>query len=181
MARMYADLFCEDRKALDALHGKLISARKDLGVSAHELAGREHGRHPGWIKNLESGKADSPRISSYQSWASVLGLRLEIQVKDFWLYPWVNQEMIAWYAMSRPWGADEMMRQWLVAALACWRARVGVDVYEIALKLKCSPEAVLDWESESVDPLVKRAMLQARFTGTRLRFHLWRKEDWRFG
>ena len=134
-----------------------------------------------FMSRLETARRDSPKLSSLQKWAGALDYRVEFRIEDFWLYAHGAQEMLMWYAMSRPWGADAQMRQWLVSALGQWRVKKGMDVEDVAELMGVGVSAVRDWEADSPDPLLKRAMWQARVTGTRVRLDLWRREDWVYG
>lgn len=174
-----APLHPQDTETIDELRTALFRERQLRKLSAFRLS-RNVGRNGEFVSQLEQGDAASPKMSSLQMWAGGLDLRIEFTLEHFWMIPHMNTEMITFFAMSRPWGADAYMRQWLVSALRQWRVRRGIDVSVVAPLLGTDVDSVRRWEDESTDPLLGRAMWQARHTGTRLLWSLWRKEDWTF-
>lgn len=174
----------DDRAEIDRMRQQLIVIRKATDLSAREVCRRA--KDDGvkvaedFMTRLEHERRDSPLISSVQKWAGLLGCRVEFEIENFWLYPHGGQEMLTLHAMSRQWGADEYQRQWLVSALGQWRIKKRIDVDDLAELMGVRSEAVRDWEVEADDPVLKRAMLQARMTGTRVTLDVWRKEDWIF-
>ena len=169
-----------DAAALQGLREQLTARRKDAGVQLEALS-EGLGRNKEFVSSLEKGRRDSPYVESLQLWAGGLGLRVEFGLENFWLYSHADREMLALYAMSRPWGADQMGRLWLLAALSTWRQLQGVSLGHVAAGLGMTVDAVRRWELESTDPVLKRAMATARLCGTRLTMSLWERPDWTFG
>lgn len=173
------DLHPDDELATTAIRQQLRQARKEANESGYGLSAKL-GRSKEFITNLERGVNGSPRLSTLQLWAGGLDLRIEFELTGFWMFAHTSGEMTAWYGMSRLWGADKDQRMWLVSALRTWRIRKGLDVEEVAPLMQIDGDTLRRWESESHDPLLARAMLQARVTGTVITMSLWRKEDWVF-
>lgn len=174
------DLHPDDVQTLTGIRTQLRQARIDAGVSGYNLS-RQLGRNKEFISGLERGVNDSPRMSTLQQWAGSVGLRIEFGVDKLWLFAHMSGEMSALYATSRPWGADAHARLWLVAALRQWRIKVGMDVSVLAPLLDLDADGVRRWEYESVDPLIARAMLQARLTGTSVTMRLFTQQEWIYG
>lgn len=171
----------EDVATLGALRDALRELRQARKLSAYRLSANV-GRSDEFVSSLERALSYSPKMSSLQLWASGLDVRIEFGLEHFWLVPHAgSSEMLALYAMSRPWGADDHQRLWLVSALKAWRVNRGIDVAELAPGLGTDMDSVWRWEYESTDPFIARAMWQARLTGTRVTFTLWRKDEWIFG
>ena len=169
----------DDLGAFEGIRQQLILRRRLLDVSAKELSLRS-GRGEGFLYGLENQLRDSPLLSSLQDWAKVLGCRVEFGIENFWLHSHTDREMLTQYTMSRQWGEDVWMRQWLVSALRVWRIKQGMDVEHVAPLMGVSAAGIRDWESQATDPVLKRLMLQARVLGSRLTLQLWQQEDWNF-
>lgn len=158
----------------------LIDQRKLSGKSGAEL-GREAGKSEGFLHGLERQARDSPLVSTLQAWPQIFGYRIEFGFENFWLHAHSDQEMLTYYAMSRPWGAEhQWQRQWLTAALKQWRIKQGVDAEHLGDLMGISAGGVRDWEENAQDPVLKRVMLQARSLNTRLTMRLWRQDEWTF-
>ena len=171
----------QDLEEYAKIRDHLIRERRLSGKSGKELAART-GKGDGFLHGLEKQARDSPLLSTLQEWPPIFGYRIEFGLENFWLHGHSDQEMLTYYAMSRPWDADHRwQRQWLVAALKQWRVKQGVDVEVLAALLGVSSGAVRDWEESSHDPVLKRAMLQARLLGTRVTMRLWKQDEWTFG
>lgn len=171
----------EDIAELEAIRTKLTQARRVAGIGAGALS-HKIGRATDFISRMERGVRDSPHMSSLQQWAGGLDMRVEFGVENFWLHAHGDQEMLALWAMSRQWGShgDAMLRLWLPAALRMLRIRKGISSDNVAMLLGLTPGAITDWEAMSGDPVVKRAMMQARALGTRVTMTVWHREDWVF-
>ena len=170
----------QDAAELARVRAELTAWRQQLGMPL-ELLSESLGRNKEFVSSLEKGRRDSPYVASLQLWAGGLGMRVEFGLENFWLHSHADREMLALFAMSRPWGADEMGRLWLLAALSTWRQLQGVSLAHVATGLGMTQDAVRRWELESTDPVLKRAMATARMCGTRLTMSLWRRPDWTFG
>lgn len=168
----------EDNAELLKIRTQLINMRQGSRVSQRTLEDRIGIRN--FVKHCEEGRYEYPRLSTLQQWAAIYGLRLEIGLQDFWLHSWSDKEMLALYAMSRPFDAAPMLRMWVVAALRSWRQRLGVASEDLGLLLGITGQAVRTWESESGDPGVDKVLVRARLSGTRAEFKLWSREDWIF-
>lgn len=171
----------EDLAELNATREKLIMARRVTGMSPGELS-EKIGRSQDFVSRLERAVRDSPQMSTLQDWASGLGLRIEFGLRDFWLYAHGDQEMLALWAMSRPWGAagDAAMRLWIPSALSVWRHKRGISSADASARIGISRGALTAWELEADDPVIKRVMVHARSLGTRLTMSIWGREDWKF-
>lgn len=174
------ELHPDDVDELQRLRGQLRQARIDAGVSGYGLSA-QLGRHREFVSHLERGVTLSPFMSTLQVWAAGLGLRVEFGVLGLWMFHQSDHEMLDAYAQSRPWGADEQARRWLVLALRAWRVRRGLDVAVVAPLLSTDGEQVRHWEANAHDPTIGRAMLQARVTGTRVTLRVWSRDEWIFG
>lgn len=170
----------EDLDEIDRMREKLTQIRMSTGKTSQKIC-REAGAPSDFIARLEKERRDSPKTSSVQRWAGLLGVRVEFGIDRFWLYAHGGQEMLTVYAMSRQWGADDFQRQWLVSALGQWRVKKRIDVDDLAPLMGVKSEAIRDWEADADDPVLKRAMWQARMTGTRVTLDVWRREDWIYG
>lgn len=169
-----------DDAALTQLCARLRQVRLDAKVPAATLS-RQLGRNEEFVTQLEVRKNKSPLMSSLQQWAGGLDMRIEFGVDNFWMFPHSDSQMRTYYAMSRGWGADDAMRLWLVSALRWWRIRKGIDVTDVAPDLMTDVESVRRWEYESTDPMMARAMWQARATGTVVTMRLYTRDEWIYG
>lgn len=170
----------DDLAEIERLRQKLITIGNAAGRPVGDIC-EEAGLSREFISRMIKAKRDSPKISSLQQWAALLDHRIEFGIENFWLHAHGGQEMLVQFAMSRPWGADAHMRQWLVSALGQWRVKMRIDAEELAELMGIRAEAVRDWEVDAHDPVLKRAMWQARVMRTRVTLDLWRREDWVFG
>lgn len=178
MAHKYP-IHVDDRLLLESVVAQLRQERIDQGKLQYAL-GVEVSGNDDFVVRLESHRHESPRLSAYQRWAHTLGLRVELGVDRFWLHSWSDPEMQAYYAMSRPWGAHDMGRLWLVSAVGLWRRRAGFSDDALGGLLGMTGDGAARWERDAHDPYVRRVMWQARLTGTRVTMTLWRREDWVF-
>lgn len=178
MARKF-EMHPDDAQEVAKVRAQLRQMRKELKISGYEMS-RRLGRARDFVGGLELGVADSPQVSSLQLLASGVDARIEFSLDGFWLFAHTSRNMMSWYALSRPWGSDREQRMWLVAALREWRVKMGLDVAVTAPLIGVVPDGLRNWEDNSQDPVLARAMLQARATGTVLRMQVWRKADWVF-
>jgi transcriptional regulator with XRE-family HTH domain len=169
----------DDQAAFQQLREQLVQRRRDLGYTSIG-ASTKIGRGEQFVYGLEKGLRDSPLLSSLQAWAGGLDCRIEFGLQDFWLYVHRDPEMLMLYRTSRQWGADKLMRLWLISALRQWRIKCGIEAEAAAAQLGVTPGAVRDWENDAGDPVLKRVMLVARTLETRLTMRLWTREQWCF-
>lgn len=174
------ELHPDDDAAIRDVREQLIKARDDIGISAPKLSARL-GRSHDFVRGYEKRTEVAPQLSTMQTIAGGLGLRIEFGVENFWLYPHIDMVMLEQYARSRSWGADLQMRVWLVSALRLWRVRKGLDIAQLAPLLSTDVDTVGRWEDRSTDPLISRAMLQARVTQTRVTMRLYSRDEWIYG
>jgi transcriptional regulator with XRE-family HTH domain len=163
------------RNLVAELHGY----RKQRGWS-YEQAGKTIGRSPNFLYEMENMKGN-PVLLNLQQWASMFDMRLEFQLDGFWFYSWNDPELSLLYSMSRPFGAQQMQRLWLVSALKAWRLRRGITSTEAGEAMGMKRIGVVRWESEASNPTLARVMQQARVTGTQLQMRLWLRDEWVYG
>lgn len=169
----------QDEMELAQLYAQLRERREHLGVSGYRLA-LDNGLPTDFVRRLEDQVYANPQVGTLQRWARLFDLRLEVGLENFWLMSWPASTAMGLWAMSRPWGNDAYARLWLVSALRQWRERRGVSEGQMGQLLGVSSQAVVLWEQDTVDPRLTRMMWQARLSGTRVTFTLWRRDDWIF-
>lgn len=169
----------EDRLALESLRDQLRDERRRRGLT-YESAGALIGKSINFLYEMENLRS-CLKTSNLQLWASIYDLRVEFGIADYWNFTWAHDEVHLLYQMSRPFDAVKYQRLWLVSGLQAWRERMGIGAHEVAywLGLKDS-HAVTEWERKAADPMLLRAMAQARLTKTSITMKLWKREDWKF-
>lgn len=167
-----------DQDTLAVLRYHLVAARQAEGITQAQ-GGARIGKSDNFLYEMEGAKS-TPSVAHLQEWAMIFNMRLEIQLEHFWLYTWPDDEVSMMYAMSRPFGRMSWQRMWLMAALQAWRRRQQISTTELGARLGMSRKGVAFWEAKSPDPLMGRAMVQARATGTAVQLRLWSREEWMF-
>jgi transcriptional regulator with XRE-family HTH domain len=169
-----------DALEVQQLREQLRTLRLLRGASQAELE-RQLGLPREFFSSLERGANPSPLVSTLQSWGRALDVRVEFEVQDLWRFHHGDQEFAAAFRRSRPWGADEAARRFLVVGVRQWRIARQMDVEHLAPLMGQAGETIRGWESTSQDPLISRVMVQARASGTRVRMRTFTREEWFFG
>jgi|SRR5687768_5549675 len=172
----------DDAVELKTLRDRLVQLRLGMGLTPPQVS-VQAGRNADFVGRLEryTGVRTAPLFSSVQLWASGLNARVELELDDFWLYSHSDPEFLLLFRQSRPFAARHSQRLLLVAMLRRWRMCNRLDLSVVApLMAPMSTTSLSDWESESQDPLLGRAMFYARVLGTRLRLRVFTRQQWRF-
>lgn len=169
----------DDEKELARIQYQLVGMRMAAEITQAQ-GGARIGKSDNFLHEMESMRS-TPSISHLQDWAAVFDHRLEMQLAGFWHYPWPCDELSMLYQLSRPFHHRSWQRLWLVSALKAWREKQGISTTELGERLGMSRKGVAFWEAKSPDPMMGRAMVQARATGTAVQLRLWPREEWMYG
>lgn len=170
----------QDTAQMDTVRAVLRQARLDLGAKPQELS-IQAGRNYEFVRTLERPGGAVPLASSLQVWGHVLNLRIEFDVLNLWRFAHYDPEFALEHRLSRPWSAHAQARRFLVSSLRQFRIARFLDVETVAPAMGVAGESVRNWEQESVDPSLSRAMATARVLGTRVQFSVFTKDEWIFG
>lgn len=179
MSGGFSPLHQQDQQALVWLRDRLCNERRNFGWT-HAQACATVGRSANFLHEMENMKSQL-KLDSLQLWASIYGLRLDCQVRDFWQFVWPDDELMMLYRMSRPFADKAMSRLWLVSALSAFRERIGLSCGDVGFGLGLTRGAVSAWECTTTNPLMVRAMAHARACQTAVDLRLYTREEWKFG
>jgi DNA-binding XRE family transcriptional regulator len=168
----------EDRAVLEGLRDELKAQRLQRNWTYGHAAAQVDRSHNFLyeMENLRSGL----KMDNLQLWASIYDLRIEFSLDGFWNFVWPHDELTMLYQLSRPFDAKDFQRLWLVSALQAWRERLGITSAEVGYWMGLTAGAVTEWERTTSNPLMLRAMAQARMVKTSVTMKLWKREDWIF-
>jgi hypothetical protein len=168
----------EDRAALEALRDRLKAERLQRNWT-YGHAGAQIDRSNNFLYEMENLRSGL-KMENVQLWASIYGLRVEFSLEGFWNFTWPHDEVMMLHQLSRPFGAHHYQRLWLVSALQAWRERLGITAGETGYWMGLGDGAVQEWERTTSNPLLLRAMAQARVVKTAVTMTVWKQEDWIF-
>lgn len=159
----------DDALALLKIRRYLIGYRITEGMTQIELSRKVNGTE-GVVHDLEANTTWQWRIHRLQDWCDAFGLRLTAML---WISPTINVKMSRdpvvsqLYLLSKSdsevWKMSQ--RAYLTAGLRAARQFKGIRTVDLGIRMGCTPSAIRNWERDSDQIMLPKALHYARILG----------------